>query len=896
MLKTDCIRQFLQKNTHPELSELYTSDMEVQVNVAQDEGDVIDGTYGNGKTWRGFTDGMTTWKSFRIPWNAWSEPAYEDSSIRFDFDKHVEGIGMSGWNWRDCSSTWVAFDFDAIIGHSDKHGNKVSHAELQNIRKAAQDIPWTTIRHSTSGNGLHIYVFLPHIPTRTHTEHAALARSVLQQMSALSGYAFHDRVDICGGIMWAWHRKMRGQGLKLLKAGTVYQDVPSNWREHVDVITTKTTKIAPGFSPSSLDDEVKRFNKIAVQRNFVSLDTGHVALLKYLSENHLFHWWDSDRHMLVTHTHNLVAAHVELNMRGQFLTTSPGHDLHTQNCFLFPINRGAWIVRRYGRGTSEHKLWKSDGAGFTFCALNRDLDFETASHAAGGIEDASGAFTFDTYESAQQAAQYLEVDVPDSPKLRGRETTLKKHKDGSRVVIEVARSQADASGDFADWVRKGAKWQRVVYANLRSKQELDTSEDPDTVRHLVNGDSDAGWAIQVGDSWNIEPLTHVKAALQASGMTQRDATMLTGSAILRPWRLVVIPFAEEYPGDRTWNRQAPQLTCAPDYDFDGKFPHWRSILKHVGSSLDEHVKEHLWCRSNRIHTGEDYLFAWVASMFQRPFTPLPYLFICSEAQNTGKSIFHEALSTLMTSEGYAFAKNALKSEADFNGELDGCVLCVVEELSLTQKSTAYGKIKDWVTSPMIAIHKKRETPYMRPNTLHFVHTANEHSACPAFPGDTRIVVLTVESAPKTIIPKEELMAILKKEAPAFLGAVMQYELPNTNDRLGIPVVSTPAKMRVIEATASELQLFIQHKCHYAPGEYITLSEFFERFQAWLDPTLRTSWGKHRVSKEMPNRFPKGRFDGANWVWGNITFDPALVDTNAAPLVRCGNTEMLRRNQ
>ena len=47
-------------------------------------------------------------------------------------------------------------------------------------------------------------------------------------------------------------------------------------------------------------------------------------------------------------------------------------------------------------------------------------------------------------------------------------------------------------------------------------------------------------------------------------------------------------------------------------------------------------------------TGADYLKCWIAALFQEPMEPLPYLFLYSQEQNTGKSILHEALSLLLT--------------------------------------------------------------------------------------------------------------------------------------------------------------------------------------------------------------------------------------------------------
>jgi hypothetical protein len=95
--KTQAIAAFLNHKSHPDLAKFYNHDMEVQVNVSQDGGTRTDGEY-KGRSWLGWTDGLTTWKPFRIPYGAKSDPTYEDCEIAFDLALHAEGIGMNGWD------------------------------------------------------------------------------------------------------------------------------------------------------------------------------------------------------------------------------------------------------------------------------------------------------------------------------------------------------------------------------------------------------------------------------------------------------------------------------------------------------------------------------------------------------------------------------------------------------------------------------------------------------------------------------------------------------------------------------------------------------------------------------------------------------------------------------
>ena len=115
--------------------------------------------------------------------------------------------------------------------------------QLDEIRQAAEALPYVEARRSTGGNGLHLYVYFDTegIPTANHTEHAALARAVLGMMASETGFDFASQIDCCGGLLWIWARKMTpvNRGLERLKAAEKelsVADLPANWRETVPVV------------------------------------------------------------------------------------------------------------------------------------------------------------------------------------------------------------------------------------------------------------------------------------------------------------------------------------------------------------------------------------------------------------------------------------------------------------------------------------------------------------------------------------------------------------------------------------------------------------------------------------------------------------------------------------
>lgn len=876
--KTGAIKAFLTAFAPPDLASLYNFNMEVQIIVAKDGGERVEGDF-KGRKYLAYTDGAQTWKPIRIPVNANTEPTFEDGPMSYNLQEHAEGIGMTGWDWYSRVSRWVAFDFDAITGHSEKHQKKLTDVELQTIRDRVQNIPWVTLRKSTGGKGLHLYVFLEHITTNNRNEHAAVARAVLSQLSGIAGFDFAGKVDICGGNMWCWHRKMKGtEGLQLLKTATETGTVPPNWRDYTRVISGNRQKNLPRFIEDQKEikpDIEDIFDQLTGQRVRVSPDSEHIRVMNWLTENYPNSvWWDAEHHMLVTHTALLKECHEALGLRGPYATnatgTEKGYDI---NCFLFPIARGAWAIRRYTLGVAEHGFWEQDGAGWTRCFYNREADLDSAARIFEGLELPSGGYQFASAEQAQKAALLLGADLALPMHVLVKKTTIKLHKSG-RLTVEIDK-ESDTT-PIPGWVVSKSKFTKIFNIKSQGPGEPEIMRLDEEIRCLTSSSgTDEGWVLRSENSWLEQPFQNIKVYLQGKGYKPNDVANIMSSSIAQCWTLVNFPFKEEYPRNRQWNRNAAQLRFKPKIDRDNlHFPTWLKILNHCGKGLDEAIKDNGWAKNNGIMTGSDYLKCWAASLFQEPMQPLPYLFFYSTNQNTGKSIFHEMLSLLMT-KGYQRADTALTSSGNFNGELENSVLCVVEETDLRKNVAAYNRIKDWVTSIHIPIHKKGMTPYSAPNTTHWVQCANSHLACPVFAGDTRITMILVEDLElENLIPKKLLLPMLEAEAPDFLAEILGIELPISNDRLNIPVIITQDKIAAEAANISLLELFIIEKCHHSPGYMIPVGEFHEAFQLWLDPTVAQQWGKIRLGREMPPKFPKGRLpSNSQFHFGNISWEP-----------------------
>jgi Family of unknown function (DUF5906) len=881
-LKSEAITAYLKIKTHADLAAMYHAGMEVQVNVAQGNGQRIDTGQLHGKTSFSFTDGDETWAAFRIPRKAMSEPENNDGPMMWNLEKHVDGIGLTGWDWKDKVSRWVAFDFDAMVGHADSHAKKLNDAQLSEVHKVVTELPYVTIRRSTSGKGLHVYILLEPVETKNHTEHAALARSILSYMAGVTGFNFSDKVDVCGGNTWIWHRKMVGtNGLTLIKQGELFKrdHVPSNWRDHLTVIARKSQRIIPKFGDES-------FAELSGQRAKAQLDEQHLTLIKWLTDRNYPGWWDGDNHMLVTHTFYLVKAHTELSMRGEFHTLSTGKDEGSDiNCFMFPIKNGAWAIRRYGQGTQEHPLWSQDGKGWTKCFLNREMRLDDIARLYQAAETRTGSYQFPSCEVGKEALLKLGIDLVYAKWCEKRLLFVKEKE--YKFSVQIPFCSGDIDTEMTGWT-KDTKWWTKICNNPRYGAENDTATlggYDDCIRHLVSENmDDCGWVVNTGAGWRYEPLQHVRLFLKSKGIGGKDIDYILGQGIASAWIIVNDPFQPEYPGDRKWNRSKAKFRIAPTLDGETlSFPTWNRVLNHCGSSLTQYIRNHAWCRANGITNGGEYLKLWFASLIQHPQKPLPYLAFHGP-QDSGKSTIHEAFCQLILDGGYMDGALALGSQGNFNGELQDSILCTLEEVDLRSKGVS-ARLKDWVTSQQLSVHVKGQTPYKAPNYTHWIQCVNERPFIPVFTGDTRIVVIYVDTlSDADKIPKRDLWTLLTKEAPDYLAHLLSLDIPDSRDRLMLPVITTGDKEAAEYASMKEVERFVSERVTRVQGGLVKMETMFNAFKDWLGGEEQLHWTRTKFTKDFPDDIPKGRVSimspDQSVFYGNVS-----LDTDTAPSPR-----------
>jgi len=225
-----------------------------------------------------FTDDTgQVWGPIRWPWKANTpSPEYFDAPRKFLFDDHLLAIGSTGWDWKNKEARWIGYDFDSLVGHAPGRG--IKDEDLETVARAAPD--FVDVIRSTRGSGKHLYIFFdaPYPRVETHTEHAALARSFLPVMSAAAGFDFSTKMDVCGSILWLWHRDAtpENRGFTSLKEAAQHvtaDDVPPNWRDHLDVVSGGRGKVrVRGWDPDGNLTEGKDIEEATQASSVIPLD------------------------------------------------------------------------------------------------------------------------------------------------------------------------------------------------------------------------------------------------------------------------------------------------------------------------------------------------------------------------------------------------------------------------------------------------------------------------------------------------------------------------------------------------------------------------------------------------------------------------------------------------
>ncbi|MBA4105668.1 MAG: hypothetical protein C0485_07900 [Pirellula sp.] len=647
-----------------------------------------------------------------------------------------------------------------------------------------------------------------------------------------------DKTCARGGILWLWATTANAEnrGFELLFEATSTFTVPEDWQEMVPA-----TRVRTG-------------NKV------VELGEHHNELLEFASNRGVLrpHTLEDGGECYATHTKLLEAAHKEMRLLGAFSTVSQGRDLQTPNCYIIPNDDGSWRVYRFG--TAKEPGWhlrQSDQR--SWCWFNQfdESDWGALCASFRGVNPSGkskGTYVVQKFEDAAAiVAAAGGVFVPPQT-VTNRAVTLTLINGQIRCEISRTRKETEVPEGWLEVSEKKFGCSIDLPSAKADRSSLYDIENVKVGYHFSEVGQQYGetlYYVQHDDgTWKPETVAHVRSMLISQGMPKAAFPVWQGKNIASPVKISCKPFAKASDDSTFWNR-GYQFACNP---IKGDHPTWDKVIRHSFEYLNPYINDDPWCQANRIKDGYDFGIVYCAMMVQNPQRRAPHLFLYSEDQGTGKDTFPDSIALLMESGAVVNANDAVTSSSGFNGEMEGKVIYKISEIDLSKSgSTAESRCRDWVTNPILHIHRKGITPYDVVNYGRVIQMANDLSYKLVSTEDARTIVIELAKiSPANHLDWEtELKPKLIAERAAFLYHLLNYGLPEhgaKGSRCYLPILSTEAKADSIAANLAPLQGNVAHlfeqivtKAHR--GEWQGELEYTDIFRLIDDvPPNSKSWG------------------------------------------------------
>jgi hypothetical protein len=172
--------------------------------------------------------------------------------------------------------------------------------------------------------------------TKTHTEHAALSKAVLEMLINATSFDFKVGLDVCGSVLWFYSVDAENgftpikDSVQLLKSG----DLPLNWEANIAVMEGKRARVQVLGYDAEESDKVDDFS---ANQPKVNLDPVHKKILDMLDDSGYSSMWVHDHGLCQTHTGGLKVVFDKLKdegrpLKGWFDTDSSAEDPGEPNC------------------------------------------------------------------------------------------------------------------------------------------------------------------------------------------------------------------------------------------------------------------------------------------------------------------------------------------------------------------------------------------------------------------------------------------------------------------------------------------------------------------------------------------------------------------------------------
>ncbi|MCA9110994.1 MAG: hypothetical protein KDA52_13670 [Planctomycetaceae bacterium] len=476
---------------------------------------------------------------------------------------------------------------------------------------------------------------------------------------------------------------------------------------------------------------------------------------------------------------------------------------------------------RFGRGTPEDPSWSQGDGEWTHCEFGKRPDLVTAMRSFDAIETEDAEFVL----PLAPAADAIEVATGKRPQFDD---------DIADETVTVAVTERGVMIDLAADGRKKPPrhFRKLTKTKFRQFIETDVTHDRAQSEALAKKvfcakqrGEQVGWFTNL-DGLEKKPKDDCRSALLSVNPCKPIVATAINYAAANSKELVKIPFKPElHNGELNWN--APQLAFNRG---PGEFPTWMMVFEHLGKYLDQYLKTD-WARRNNITTGRDFWMHWIATDIREPESRTTMISLVAP-QESGKS-FVEQMLRILTPDGVIRVDGLLRSDDKFDAELEGMPFCICDEADIADEAI-FNRIKPWITDPIVWVRAMYRQQFSITNYTHWLQFTNHLAAIPVFDDTTRLTVIRVDHIPREQqIKTKQLVKQLTDEAPAFVGHLLDIDLPTENGRASIPAIETEAKAAARGFTDNPVNSFVSECATECDQENrIKLSEFTAAFNEW----------------------------------------------------------------
>lgn len=251
---------------------------------------------------------------------------------------------------------------------------------------------------------------------------------------------------------------------------------------------------------------------------------------------------------------------------------------------------------------------------------------------------------------------------------------------------------------------------------------------------------------------------------------------------------------------------------------------------------------------------KDYFVNWLAYSLQNRDKPRTAI-VSYGVQGTGKGVIFEYIIKKAYGEAYTTLLDNNALESRFNGELEGNLFVLANEITLAKKTTANEKLKMLVTDENIRAEEKNLKARIVKNYNTVWITSNHTNPIQIQVSDRRFTVIKTsntklnEAVKKTFgIDMNDFLYELEKETDSFLRDLMALEV---DVKLATTPLNTREKENIREVTNHPQELL---KDKIIRGEIDRIVEDLEEF---LEDNSKEATEKREAIKDYKTTNDKG---------------------------------------